>query len=199
MDNLLVHALSRTRRRHTRVSARAAECINHGWPVAALAVPTKAQCPCGRACTEPHLASDPVTSRAEAAQVWAPGHRWDIALITTWFDVVDLSPEYGALLHHRLITSCPTASAPRNRRWHFVVEHNSFPAKPVAASGGVVHSGADGWIATSPTRTEATGRIGWVVHPQYTQWRPYRRSDLVDQLFSDVPKNDDDPGDESTG
>jgi hypothetical protein len=194
MDNLLTQSLTRKRRHESRIRARAAECVNHGWPVAALAVPTKGRCPCGLTCSEPHLASDPVMSQAEAAEVWAPGNPWEIALVTAWFDVVDLIPQYGAVLHYGLVTSCPTAIASRGRRWHFVVDHQSFPSDVVEASGGIVHSGIDDWIPTSPTRTDATGRIGWVVHPKYTQWRPYRRSDLIAEVFSNVPKLNGKPG-----
>jgi hypothetical protein len=193
MDNPLTHVLSRDRRRRARISARADECVNHGWPVAALAVPTKDRCPCGQACAEPHLASGPITARSEAAKLWAPGHPWEIALVTTWFDVVDLTPQYGALLHYRLVTSCPTAMAPRDRRWHFVVDKESFPADTVEASGGVVHSGIDDWVPTSPTRTEVTGKIGWLVHPQYTQWRPHRRPDLIAEVFFHALQKDQNP------
>lgn len=169
-----------------RIAERAAEYTAHGWPVAALAVPWGPQCPCGCASTEPHLASDTVTGPDEAARVWAPGHGWAIALVTSWFDVVDLPARYGAMLNQKLITTCPTATVRRGRRWHFVVEQGSFAAGMVEAAGGVLHSGPDDWIAASPTRTEATGRIGWVVHPLLTRWQPYKRGDLVDVVFSDL-------------
>jgi hypothetical protein len=71
-------------------------------------------------------------------------------------------------------------------RWHFVVEAGSFPADLVEAASGVLHTGTDDWIAASPTRTETTGRIGWVVHPLLTRWQPYYRADLVDIVFADV-------------
>lgn len=172
--------------RHTRVTRRAIEYAEHGWPVAALAVPWDLRCPCGSTCREPHVVSGIVETATDAAKVWAPGTRWDIALVTSWFDVVDLPAQYGAMLNHKLVTTCPTATVRRGRRWHFVVGAGTFPAALVTAAGGVLHTGPDDWIAASPTSTEDTGRIGWVVPPLLTRWQPFHRADLVDVVFAPV-------------
>jgi hypothetical protein len=103
--------------------------------------------------------------------------------VTEGFDVVELPAEYGALLHHQLKQTCPTAMAPLQRRWLFFLVPGSIPAAQVAAAGGVLHSGADGWVPAPGTRLETTGRIRWLVHPYLTGWRPYRRRDAVDQVF----------------
>lgn len=174
--------------RRARITERALEYTEHDWPVAALAVPWGPRCPCGASCADPHVVSGVVTTPANAAEVWVPGHEWDVALVTSWFDVVDLPAKYGAMLNHKLITTCPTATVPRGRRWHFVVGAGSFPADLVAAAGGTIHSGPDDWIAASPTCTEATGRIGWVVPPLLTRWQPFHRADLVDVVFATVSR-----------
>lgn len=132
------------------------------------------------------MVSEAVDSPEKAAQVWRAGHEWDIALVTSWFDVVDLPAQYGAMLNHKLVTTCPTATVRRGRRWHFVVAAGTFPAGPVTAAGGTLHTGADDWIAASPTTTEQTGRIGWVVPPLLTRWQPFHRADLVDIVFAPV-------------
>lgn len=171
--------------RARRLRRRAMEYAAHRWPVAALAVPRSGRCQCQLGdCVEPHLLdgtaiADPVA----AGEAWAD-HGWGIALITSEFDVVDLPAAYGAPLNHRLLATCPTAVAPRTRRWHFVMEPGSVDADLITAAGGVLHSGPDDWVPASPTRTGATGRIGWVVQPLVAHWHPYRRTDAIDTLFS---------------
>jgi len=167
-----------------RLRERAIEYAVHRWPVAALAVPRSGRCQCERGdCAEPHLLDGAtIVDPADAEETWAD-HGWGIALVTSRFDVVDLPAQYGAPLHQRLLTRCPTATAPNDRRWHFVMEPGSIEASLLTTASGVVHSGPDDWIPASPTRTVATGRIGWVVHPMHAQWQPYRRADAVDALF----------------
>lgn len=183
---MLTRMPSRFRAAHARwLRGRAMEYAAHRWPVAALAVPRSGRCQCERGdCVEPHLLDgvaiiDPV----EAGKAWAD-HGWAVALVTSEFDVVDLPAAYGAALNYRLLARCPTAVAPRDRRWHFVMESGSVDAGLVTAAGGVLHSGPGDWIPTSPTRTGATGRVGWVVPPLQAHWRPYRRSDAIDTIFA---------------
>ncbi len=52
-----------------------------------------------------------------------------------------------------------------------------------STAGGTLHHGADGWIPASPTWTEDTGRIGWVVAPQMARWQPWQRRDVIDLVF----------------
>jgi hypothetical protein len=105
-------------------------------------------------------------------------------LTTDLFDVVELPPEYGALLNHQLKTTCPTAMAPAHRTWWFFLAPGSIPAAQVAEAGGVLHSGAGDWVPAPGSWTEETGRIRWLVHPYLTLWRPYQRRDAVDQVLS---------------
>lgn len=168
------------------MTARAADYVEHGWPVSALAVPWRGRCPCGNTCAAPHLVSEAVTTSEEVAKVWTPGHRWDIALMTSWFDVVDLPGGMGAELHAKLITRCPTATAGYaarfTRRWHFVVEAGAFSPGDVALADGVLHSGPDDWIAASPTRTPDGGRVGWIVEPYMSRWQPCSAETIADKL-----------------
>lgn len=166
---------------------RAIEYTNHGWPVAALAVPWGDWCPCGKSCTDPHLVSEEIVSPEEASRVWAKGHLWDIAFVTSRFDVVDLPGWIGAELHGKLITRCPTATAgyaPRHtRRWQFIVETGALSMDEMEWVGGVVHSGPDDWIAASPTRTEESGRVGWIVDPVTAHWRPCTAEVVLDRVM----------------
>lgn len=171
-----------------RTTRRAIEYADHGWPVAALAVPWGAWCPCGgRKCAAPHLVSDAITTTAEAERGWPSGHQWDIAFVTSQFDVVDLPAAIGAELHSKLITRCPTATAgyaaKNSRRWHFVVETGAFPAEEVERVQGVLHSGQDDWIAASPTRTQDSGRVGWIVEPVTSHWEPCTKAVVLDKVF----------------
>jgi hypothetical protein len=174
--------------RPARTTARALEYVDHGWPVAALAVPWGNYCPCGEGCSRPHLASEVIVSAQKAASIWAKGHRWDIAFVTSEFDVVDVPGRVGALLHSKLITKCPTATAgyaARDaRRWHFVVEAGALPPDEVARLDGVVHSGPDDWIAASPTRTPETGRVGWIVEPIASHWTPCTKEVVKEKVYT---------------
>jgi len=161
---------------------RAVRYVVNGWPVAPLAIPRHGGCVCQRACVDPHLVGEVVRDAARAEAIWRECP-WDIALITEGFDVVDVPPEYGALLNQLLKTACPTAMAPAHRRWWFFLVPGSIPAAKVAAAGGVLHSGADDWVPAPGTVLESSGRIRWLVHPHLTGWQPYRRRDPIDLVF----------------
>ncbi|WBQ05793.1 hypothetical protein [Kribbella sp. CA-293567] len=224
----------------------------NGWPVAPLAVPHRAGCPCGKACVDPHVVGEVVRDGFRAAEVWpepprtagfdvrrgptggestprsadssaygwdgsplggygagptwmklagdrsaqtkqtdqtsgrprleSPGG-WGIALVTEWFDVMELPPQYGALLNHHLKASCPTVMAPAKRQWWFFVEQGSVPGEQVLKAGGVLRSGVGDWVPAPGTWSEDTGRIRWLVPPHLTEWRPYRRMDPIDRVF----------------
>lgn len=165
---------------------RAVEYAAHQWPVAPLAVPLNGHCPCERGtCVTPHLVGTATVDPEEAQLIWTQ-KSFSIALVTERFDIVELPPEVGAPLNHKLVTACPTATAPHGRRWHFVMEKGSIDRELVSAAGGRLHSGPDGWIPASPTWTEETGRVGWVVEPHITRWQPYRRMDLVDMVLGHI-------------
>jgi hypothetical protein len=183
-----------------RFRDRAMEYAAHGWPVAALAVPRAGVCPCTAmseepkgphgGCVDPHLVTGRVvTDPDDAEREWAD-HGWAIALVTSRFDVLDLPPSHGAPLNHRLTTRCPTAMAPRLRRWHFVLAPGSISpdtAAQVSAIGGLIRTGPNDWLPASPTWTEETGRTGWVVAPKLTQWQPFRPYDDIAGLFAGSP------------
>jgi hypothetical protein len=114
--------------------------------------------------------------------VWSE-HPWEIALITDSYDVVDVPPQYGALLNQLLKATCPTAMAPARRRWWFFVTPGSIPPAQVAAADGVLHTGPRDWVPAPGTITEPTGRIRWLVHPHLTTWHPYQRRDPIDLVF----------------
>jgi hypothetical protein len=174
----------------------AVEYATHGWPVAPLAVPGDHGCPCGGGCDAMHLLADHsggITTPADAERVWADG-AWQVAIVTARFDVLDIPSRYGARIHGRLKTRCPTATARPGRRlgwviepgpvrWHLYLDVGSGvdPTK-VRAGGGVLHSGPDDWIPAPPSRTPETGRVAWVVPPMQARWRPYRRADIFDVL-----------------
>ena len=173
-------------RRISRLRRTAIQYVEHGWPVARLAVPRGGQCPCGLLeCVEPHLVlgSCPViTTPADAEQAFATG-RWAIALQTLHFDVLDIPARFGAPLHYQLKASCPTALAPTNRRWQFFVAPRSVPRRPIEAAGGRIFSGASGWVPAPGTATDTSGRIRWLVPPYLTNWQPYQRRDPIDVVF----------------
>ena len=169
-------------RRTRKVRERAVRYAVNGWPVAPLAVQRHGICLCARDCADPHLVGEVVHEGSRADAVWQGGP-WEIALVTERFDVVDLPPEYGALLNHQLKAICPTAMAPVRRRWWFFVVAGSIPGAQVRGAGGVLHSGAGDWVPAPETWLESTGRIRWLVHPYLTGWRPYQRRDPVDQVF----------------
>jgi hypothetical protein len=154
---------------------RAIRYAVNGWPVAPLAVPQEAG-------VDPHLTGDVVSTRSEAETVWGE-HGWDVALIAQHFEVMELPPEYGALLNQQLKTSCPTAMAPAHRRWWFFLESGSIAADRIAAAGGVLHRD---WVPAPGTRWESTGLIRWLVHPYQTRWQPYRRQDPIDSVLGEV-------------
>jgi hypothetical protein len=176
----------RRSRRTRKIVSRAADYVLHGWPVAALAVPRSGACPCGHGCVDPHLVSGTLTNPEEVEAAWPSGAAWELALTTEGFDVLDLPARRGASLAAKLSTRCAIATAPRGRRWFFVVEPNPALADLVMAGGGRVHSGANGWVACSPTWTEATGRIGWTVTPAHAHWKPYIARNPIEDVFSDV-------------
>jgi Bifunctional DNA primase/polymerase, N-terminal len=178
-----------------RLRAAAIAYASHGWPVAPLAVPTDAGCPCGGDCHAMHVLDEHsagITSERVAERVWADD-AWQIAVVTARFDVVDLPGTYGSRIHGQLKTRCPTATARPGRRlgwmlepgpvrWHHYLQSGTVDADKVAAAGGRLHSGPNDWIAAPPSRTPATGRVSWVVPPRQARWTPYRRLDVFDQL-----------------
>jgi hypothetical protein len=153
-----------------RLRERAIRYADNGWPVAPLAVPS----------VDPYLAGEVVSTGQEAAAVWRE-YPWDIALIAEHFEVMELPPEYGALLNHALKTSCPTAMAPAHRHWWFFLEPGSIDPEQVLAAGGVLHRQ---WVPAPGTRLDSTGRIRWLVHPYQTRWQAYRRQDPIDAVLS---------------
>jgi hypothetical protein len=163
--------------------------VEHGWPVTRLAVPRGGRCSCRLlGCPEPHLVLNSpglITTRREAEQAFAEP-RWDIALVTASFDVIEVPPQFGAPLHHLLKTSCPTALAPAYRRWQFYMAPGSVPRGLIEAAGGVVFSSSSGWVAAPGTTTETTGTIRWLVPPYLTNWRPHQRRDHIDTVFGTV-------------
>lgn len=154
--------------------------------MAPLVVPRHGRCPCGKACVDAHLVGDAVRDGARAEAVWRE-RAWEIALLIEGFEVLDIPPEFGALLNQQLKTTCPTAMAPVGRRWWFFLMPGSMEPARVARAGGVLHSTPPGpetgWVAAPGTVTESTGRIRWLVHPYLTRWQPYQRRDAVDQVF----------------
>lgn len=165
-----------------KVRARAVEYASHGWPVAPLAVPQLGRCPCEKGdCHSPHLAGPATVDPVEAEEIWSTN--WNIALVTSEFDIVELPAKYGAALHHKLLTTCPTAMAYRHRRWFFVMVAGSLDPDDIEAAEGKLHSGPDNWIPGPPFWSEDTGRVDWLVQPYLTHWKPYLRLDLVDLVF----------------
>ena len=154
-----------------RLRERAIRYAVNGWPIAPLAVPQETG-------ADPYLAGEVMTSRSETEAVWGE-HGWDVALIAHRFEVMELPPEYGALLNQQLRTSCPTAMAPAHRQWWFFLESGSIAEERVAAAGGVLHRD---WVPAPGTRLESTGLIRWLVHPYQTRWQPYRRQDPIDTV-----------------
>lgn len=186
------------RRRRRQVYEEAIRYAANGWPVAPLAVPNRGVCPCGKGCVDPHLVGEVVRDGYRAAEVWADlartaparaiqkspaGGATGIALVAEWFDVMELPPQYGALLNHQLKATCPTAMAPAQRRWWFFVSRGSVPREQVVAAGGVLRSGEGDWVPAPGTWLEETGRIRWLVQPYLTGWQPYQRRDPIDQIF----------------
>lgn len=173
-----------TGRRYARkLRERAIRYAEHGWPVAPLAVPRYGFCPCRQGdCVDPHLAGEVVRGAGQADAVWSEDP-WDIALMTEYFDVVDVPPRFGAPLNHLLKTTCPTAMAPARRRWWFFLVPGSMSPATVAAADGVLHTGPTGWVPAPGTHTDTTGRIRWLTHPYLTHWHPYQRRDPIDQIF----------------
>ena len=158
-----------------RLRERAIRYAVNGWPVAPLAVPH------GH-CVDPHLVGEVARTGPQAEAAWSE-YGWDIALMTERFEVMELPPEYGALLNHALKTSCPTAMAPTHRRWWFFLEPWSIDDELVIAAGGVLHRE---WVPAPGTRLESTGRIRWLVHPYQTRWQPYRRRDPVGSVLGQL-------------
>jgi hypothetical protein len=155
-------------RQAKRLRERAIQYAEHGWPVAPLVVPVDSA-------DAPRRVGDPAYGRADVEAIWA-GRNWGIALCAEHFEVMELPPEYGALLNQQLRTTCPTAMAPVHRRWWFFLERGSVTPTQVEAVGGVLHRE---WVPAPGTRQESTGRIRWLVHPMLTHWRSYRRQDPI--------------------
>ncbi|WBQ04382.1 hypothetical protein [Kribbella sp. CA-293567] len=175
-------------RRSDQLRRLAVRYVENGWPVARLAVPFSGACPCGLSCAEPHLVQrnlEMITTSREAADAFAEG-RWAIALATHGFDVLEIPAPFGAPLHHQLKDSCPTALAPATRTWQFYLAPGSVAAALAEASGGRLKAGPGDWIPAPGTTSEGTGTIRWLVHPYLTNWRPYRRHDAIDRVFSTV-------------
>lgn len=125
----------------------------------------------------------PVSGRGGREPLAGGASGLGIALIAEWFDVMELPPQYGALLNHQLKATCPTAMAPAQRRWWFFVSRGSVPREQVVAAGGVLRSGEGDWVPAPGTWLEETGRIRWLVQPYLTGWQPYQRRDPIDQIF----------------
>lgn len=160
------------RARAKRLRERAIRYADNGWPVAPLAVPDEQG-------GDRQLAGEVVSTRQEVDAVWGE-HAWDIALIAGHFEVMELPPEFGALLNQQLKTSCPTAMAPAQRHWWFFLESGSIAAERVALVGGALHRD---WVPAPGTRLDSTGLIRWLVHPYQTRWQPYRRQDAIDTVL----------------
>ncbi|GAA0946729.1 hypothetical protein GCM10009554_42920 [Kribbella koreensis] len=123
-----------------------------------------------------------IHTQDEAAEAFSDG-RWEIALITQHFDVLELPARLGAPLHDQLKGACPTAIVPASRTWQFFVTQGSVPAELAENAGGRVISGPNGWVLTPSTKMGATKRIRWLIHPSLTRWEPYRRRDAIDMVF----------------
>jgi hypothetical protein len=161
------------RRQSRRLRERAIRYAVNGWPVAPLAVPLDDH-------ADPYLAGEVVSTGEAADAVWQE-HPWDIALVARHFEVMELAPEYGAFLNHRLKSACPTAMAPAHRRWWFFLEPGSVNPDQLIATGGRLHRA---WVAAPGSRLPSTGRIRWLVHPHQTRWLPHRRRDPIDEVLS---------------
>jgi Bifunctional DNA primase/polymerase, N-terminal len=178
-----------------RLRTAAIEYVKHGWPVAPLAVPARDACPCGDDCRTMHPLdghAEGITSLSVAKRVWADA-AWQLAIVTAWFDVVDLPGSHGSRIHGQLKTRCPTATARPGRRldwmvepgpvrWHLYLRPGSVDPEKVATAGGRLHSGPADWIPAPPSRTPVTGRVAWVVPPRQARWSPYQRADVFDLL-----------------
>lgn len=173
--------------REAKVRAKALEYVDHGWPVARLAVPRHSLCPCRlRTCVDPHLVDGTlIDTAADVASAWsdANGFGWEIALVTSRFDVIELPAAFGAPLHHQLKTTCPTSIAPRTRRWSFFLTPFSVPASQLDPVGGTLRSGPNAWIPAPGTYTEPTGRTRWLVPPYLTHWHPHTRTDPFNAIL----------------
>lgn len=174
-----------------RLARIAAEYVAHDWPVARLAAPRNGRCQCGGSCTEEHLLDgEPVRSVQEAEQDWGD---YEIAFSTSQFDVLNLPAYPGVALNRALTNPCPTAVArpcrrfdtllePGPVRWHFYLSPGSVDAEKVTRVGGNLHHGPDDWITAPPSRTPATGRVRWNVHPMQNHWRTHRPTSVLETL-----------------
>ncbi len=163
------------RARVKRLRERAIRYAVNGWPVAPLAVSPESD-------ADPRLAGEVVSTGPDAEVVWDE-RDWEIALIADRFEVLELPPEFGALLNLQLKLSCPTAMAPAQRRWWFFLEAGSMTPERVVAAGGVLHRD---WVPAPGTRLDSTGLIRWLVHPHQTRWQPYRRQDPIDTVLGGI-------------
>jgi hypothetical protein len=169
----------------------AAEYVAHGWPTVRLAVPHDGQCQCGGDCTEPHLVDgEPFRTADNAERGWGD---YEVAFLTSQFEVLDLPAYPGVALNAALTNRCPTTVARPGRRfdtilepgpvrWHFYLSPGVVDAEKATHVGGSLHHGPDGWIAAPPSRTPSTGRVRWKVHPMQTQWRTYSPTSTFDTL-----------------
>jgi hypothetical protein len=184
-----------TRRRADRQQRLAVQYVEHGWPIARLAIQREGYCACRLVdCVEPHLApgQPPVITSVNAAETAFSNGRWAIALLTWRFDVLDLPPHFGAPLHHHLKAQCPTALAPATRHWYFFVAPGSVPPSLIDAAGGRLSTGSSDWVIAPGTYTESTGRIRWLTPPYLAHWLPYQRRDAIDIVLSTVDWSDAD-------
>jgi len=179
--------------RADRLQRLAIQYVEHGWPIARVAVPRNGRCACGLLdCIEPHLslAPSPVITTVAAAEAAFSSDRWAIGLLPQHFDVLELPARFGAPLHHQLKTQCPTALAPATRRWQFFVVPGSVPRTLIEAAGGELHSGSSDWIIAPGTYTEPTGRIRWLTPPYLTHWQPYHRRNPIGIVLRTVDWSD---------
>lgn len=176
--------------RQERLARIAAEYLAHDWPVVRLAVPRNGRCQCGEDCAEAHLLDDQSIRTAAQAEEWG---EFEIAIVTSRFEVLDLPAYPGVAVHGALANRCPTAVARPGRRfdtllepgpvrWHFYLSPGSVVVEKVTRVGGRLHYGPDAWIAAPPSRTPTTGRVRWNVHPMQTQWRTHRPTSTLDSL-----------------
>jgi hypothetical protein len=176
-------------RRTQRLRRLAIHYVEHGWPIACIAIQHAGRCTCGLSeCVEPHLvfAQPPVITTTAGVDAAFRTERWAIALPTYRFDVVEVPARFGAPLHHQLKAQCPTTLAPATRRWQFFVTPGSIPRDLIEAAGGQVFSGQTNWVVAPGTYTEVTGRIRWLTPPYLTHWQPYQRRDAIDAVFATV-------------
>jgi hypothetical protein len=158
--------------------------VKHDWRVSRLAVPYAGVCTCPlRSCVDPHLMLRPpivLTNTKDVETAWAK-HPWNIALIANHFEVFEVPPHIGAPLHRLLGDNCPTAFLPASHRWQFFLAAGSVSAAKASSAGGELFNS---WVPAPGTRTEAAGKIRWLVPPYAAHWKPHVRQDAIDLVLA---------------